>query len=67
VSCPGDGFTKSVDFRQDRMGRSGPDEWLTAAVILLHKGFDLGDQVVDAAQRAAPDRPLGDGPNQIST
>ena len=60
VSCPGDGFTKSVDLVQDRIGRGGPDERVTAAVIVLHESLDLDDQVVDAAEGAAPDRALGD-------
>ena len=41
VRCPGDSFTKSLDFLKDRIGRGGPDERMAVMVV-------VGNEIVDS-------------------
>jgi hypothetical protein len=60
LSCPSDSLTKPIDLCQARVGRGGPGKRLTAVVVVLDKGFDLGDEIANAPTRTAANGALRD-------
>ena len=60
MCCPGNTFTKSLDFSKDRFCCSGPDELLCLAVEILNVGVDFLDQVFHAAERSPANSLLRD-------
>jgi hypothetical protein len=62
VCRPGDLRTKSLELLQDSIRRRGPVERGSGLVVRRHELLDLGDQLFDAGEAAAPDGPLRDDP-----
>ena len=60
VSCPSDSLTKSSDLFEDRVGRGGPGEWVTAVVVVVDEVLDLADELANALERAPTNGALGD-------
>jgi uncharacterized protein YecT (DUF1311 family) len=49
-----------LEFGENGVGGSGPDERFAGLVVVGHEAIDLGDQVPDRVERAAPDGLVGD-------
>ena len=60
VSCRRDSLTKSLDFGEDGIGRSRPDEGLGVGVPFGGVPFDPLDQLRYLPKRTAPNRLTGD-------
>jgi hypothetical protein len=60
VSCAADSWGKSFKLFQHRVSRVSPEYGLAVLVVVGHEVIDLGHQLVDATEGAAPDGFLGD-------
>ena len=60
VSRPGNTFTKSSEFLEDRIGRGDPPKRSGFRIVLLDKRFNVVNQVLHTPKRPAADDPLGD-------
>jgi hypothetical protein len=54
VWCPVNNFTEALDFSEDGIGGSDPDEGPSMSVIESDVAIDFTDELADAAERAAP-------------
>jgi hypothetical protein len=63
--CPINNFTEVQKFCEDRVGSGGPDEGTAMQIVLGDIGVDLWHQLVNAAERAAPNCLLGASPAEI--
>ena len=60
VLCPINKFTDALEFVEDRIGRSSPDEGPLVRVVMSDVGVDLLYQFADVAERTAANCLLGD-------
>ena len=60
MSCPINKFTKTLQFRENRIGSGGPDKRALVSVVVGDVVIDFVHQFTHAAERTAPDRLLGD-------
>ena len=58
--CPGNTFTKSLNFGEDGVWGSGPGERSGVSVVVMNEAFDVGHQFPNAAEGSPADRFLGD-------
>jgi hypothetical protein len=67
MSCPINKSTKTLKLVEDRVSGGGPGKGALVEVMVRNVLVDLSHQFAHAAKRAAPERVLGDDPNQCST
>ena len=65
--CAINKFTKTLQFRENRIGSSGPDKRALVSVVVGNVLIDFVHQFTHAAERTAPDRLLGDEPEPAWT
>jgi hypothetical protein len=63
VLCPINKFTDALEFVEDRIGSSSPDEGPLVRVVMSDVGVDLGHQFPDVAERATANGLLSDQPS----